>query len=109
METIGVIDGRDAIVIEHINRMAPDLAPDWPSATRDGTYRVIIDGEPSMTCELALGEEDTAGDHGMLATAMRLVNAILYVHACTAAGMVSSLQLPLTTPSGGRFRSTTRC
>ena len=32
-ETIGVVDGRDAIVIEHVNRMAPDLAPDWPTAT----------------------------------------------------------------------------
>ena len=31
-ETIGVVDGRDAIVIEHVNRMAPDLAPDWPTA-----------------------------------------------------------------------------
>ena len=31
-ETIGVVDGRDAIVIEHINRMAPDLAPDWPTS-----------------------------------------------------------------------------
>ena len=25
-ETIGVVDGRDAIVIEHVNRMAPDDA-----------------------------------------------------------------------------------
>jgi hypothetical protein len=40
METIGVIDGRDAIVIEHVNRMAPDIAPDWPSSDRGGTYRV---------------------------------------------------------------------
>jgi 2,4-diaminopentanoate dehydrogenase len=100
METIGVVDGRDAIVIEHINRMAPDLAPDWPDASRDGTYRIILDGEPSMTCELTLGDEETAGDHGMLATAMRLVNAIPYVHACGTSGLVSSLQLPLTSPSG---------
>ena len=27
LETIGVVDGRDAIVIEHINPMALDLAP----------------------------------------------------------------------------------
>jgi hypothetical protein len=100
METIGVVDGREAIVIEHINRMAPDLAPDWPDATRDGTYRVIIDGEPSMTCELTFGDEETAGDHGMLATAMRLVNAIPYVRAAPDGGLVSSLQLPITTPSG---------
>ena len=54
-ETIGVVDGRDAIVIEHVNRMAPDLAPDWPTADRDGTYRIMIDGEPSLSCELQLG------------------------------------------------------
>ena len=52
-ETIGVVDGRDAIVIEHVNRMAPDLAPDWPTAERDGTYRIMIDGEPRLQCELA--------------------------------------------------------
>ena len=26
-QTIGVVDGRDVIMIEHVNRMAPDLAP----------------------------------------------------------------------------------
>ncbi|MCU1399305.1 MAG: dihydrodipicolinate reductase [Acidimicrobiales bacterium] len=33
-ETIGVIDGRDAIIVEHVNRMAMDLAPEWPNAAR---------------------------------------------------------------------------
>ena len=33
---------------EHVNRMANDLAPDWPSASRDGTYRIICDGDPSF-------------------------------------------------------------
>ena len=45
-ETIGVVDGRDAIVIEHVNRMASDLAPEWPTARRDGTYRIAIEGDP---------------------------------------------------------------
>ncbi|MEW5808732.1 MAG: dihydrodipicolinate reductase [Actinomycetota bacterium] len=102
METIGVVNGRDAIVIEHINRMAPDLAPDWPSAARDGTYRVIIDGEPGMICELTFGDEESAGDHGMLATAMRLVNAIPYVRVCEGGRLVSSMDLPITSPSGPR-------
>ena len=47
-ETIGVVDGRDAIVIEHVNRMAPDVAPDWPTASRDGTYRIRLEGEPTL-------------------------------------------------------------
>ena len=54
-ETIGVVDGRDAIVIEHVNRMAPDLAPEWPTAERDGTYRIAIEGDPDLQCELTVG------------------------------------------------------
>jgi 2,4-diaminopentanoate dehydrogenase len=97
METIGVVDGRDAIVIEHVNRMAADLAPDWPSGTRDGTYRVVIDGEPLITCEMTVGTIETASADGMLATAMRVVNAIPHV-VDAPPGLVSSLDLPLTLP-----------
>jgi len=96
-ETIGVVDGRDAIVIEHVNRMAPDLAPDWPSAERDGTYRITVDGEPTLSCELQLGTAATFSLDGMLATTMRVVNAIPFV--CAAApGIVTATSLPLTLP-----------
>lgn len=95
METIGVVAGRDAIVIEHVNRMADDLAPDWPTADRDGTYRIIVDGTPSMTCELTLGSPETASVDGLVATAMRVVNAIPAVVAA-APGLVTSRELPLT-------------
>ena len=97
-ETIGVVDGRDAIVIEHVNRMAPDLAPDWPTAERDGTYRIVVEGSPSLQCELVLGGPGTSSAEGMVATTMRIVNAVPYV--CDAApGLVSSLDLPLTLPA----------
>jgi 2,4-diaminopentanoate dehydrogenase len=96
-ETIGVVDGRDAIVIEHVNRMSPDISPEWPQASRDGTYRVTIEGEPSMQCELTFGSPESASDDGMVATTMRIVNAIPAV--CDApAGLLDSLQLPLTLP-----------
>jgi hypothetical protein len=96
-ETIGVVDGRDAIVIEHVNRMAPDLAPEWPTAARDGTYRIAFDGEPGLTCELTLGRPDDFSHHGMVATTMRVVNAIPFV--CDAeAGILTSVDLPLTVP-----------
>ena len=92
-ETIGVVHGRDAIVIEHVNRMAPDLAPEWPTAARNGTYRIVIEGNPDFTCELAVGKPETSSDDGMVATTMRLVNAIPYV--CDApAGLTTSLDLP---------------
>jgi hypothetical protein len=96
-ETIGVSGGRDAIVIEHVNRMAQGLAPDWPSARRDGTYRVVVEGEPSLQCELTVGTPETFSAEGMLATAMRVVNAIPAVCAAPP-GLVSSLDLPLTLP-----------
>jgi 2,4-diaminopentanoate dehydrogenase len=96
-ETIGVVDGRDAIVIEHVNRMAPDLAPDWPTAARDGTYRIAFDGDPSLTCELTLGSAEKFSHHGMVATTMRVVNAIPFV--CDAeAGILTAVDLPLTLP-----------
>jgi hypothetical protein len=96
-ETIGVVDGRDAIAIEHVNRMAPEIAPDWPSAARDGTYRVLFEGEPDLCCELQVGGAADFSEQGMLATAMRVVNAIPFV--CEAPpGLVTSADLPPTLP-----------
>jgi hypothetical protein len=95
--TVGVIAGRPAIVIEHVNRLASDLAPEWPTAARDGTYRVAIEGEPRLSCELLVGSPEDFSEQGMVATAMRVVNAIPWV--CAAApGVVSALDLGLTTP-----------
>jgi 2,4-diaminopentanoate dehydrogenase len=100
METIGVVDGRDAIVVEHVNRMAADLAPHWPTAERDGTYRVVVDGDPGLQCDLTVGgTPETASASGMVATTMRIVNAIPNVCAAPP-GLVSSLDLPLTLPRG---------
>ncbi|HEY3671882.1 MAG TPA: dihydrodipicolinate reductase [Acidimicrobiia bacterium] len=100
LATIGVVDGHDAIVIEHVNRMATDLAPEWPSAELDGTYRLMVEGEPDLRCDLAVGTPETFGPSFSLATAMRVVNAIPAV--CHASpGLVSSLDLPLTLPGHG--------
>lgn len=98
-ETTGVVDGHPVITIEHINRMAPDLAPEWASAP-NGTYRLIIDGQPHIRCDLNLGTEDTpesANANAMEATAMRVVNAIPYVVDATP-GIATSLDLPITAP-----------
>lgn len=98
METIGVVDGKDVFVVEHVNRMAADIAPHWPQADRDGTYRLTIDGDPSMACDLTIGATpEESNDAGMVATAMRIVNAIPMVCAAEP-GLVSSLDLPMTLP-----------
>lgn len=98
-ETTGVVGGRPVITIEHINRMAADLAPEWVSAP-NGTYRIVIEGEPHIECDLRLGTENTpesANANAMAATAMRVVNAIPYV-VDAAPGIATSLDLPITAP-----------
>jgi hypothetical protein len=97
-ETIGVVNGRDAIVIEHVNRMADDLAPEWPNAARNGTYRVAIEGSPNMLCDLVMGRPETFSPEGRVATTMLMVNAIPYV--CDAPpGLLTSVDLPFNTPT----------
>lgn len=97
-EVQGIVEGRPALVVEHVTRLRDDLAPDWPQG--DGVYRVIVEGVPRITCELAM--EDERGDHamgGVLLTATRLVNAIPAV--CEAPpGLLSALDLPLVTGRG---------
>ena len=98
-ETIGVAQGRDAIVIEHVNRMAPDIAPHWAQARRDGTYRVEIEGDPDLRVDLEVGQPEDFSAQGMLATTMRILNAIPAVCAAPP-GIVTSADLPLTLPVG---------
>jgi hypothetical protein len=95
----GVVNGREAIVIEHIIRMARDVAPNWPSSEFDATYRVDIVGDPDVHCEMTLGEAEGhgAGRAAMTSTAMRVVNAIPYVIDAPP-GLVSSLDIPTTLP-----------
>lgn len=95
----GVVNGREAIVVEHIIRMARDVAPDWLTSECDATYRVDIEGEPDIHCEMTLGEAEGhgAGHAAMASTAMRVVNAIPFV-VDAPTGLLSSLDLPTTLP-----------
>jgi hypothetical protein len=95
----GIVAGRPAIIVEHIIRMARDVAPEWPSSDHDATYRVEIEGDPDIQCTMTTGVADGhgAGNSAMTATAMRVVNAIPYVVAAPP-GLLSSLDLPLTLP-----------
>ena len=96
-EVIGVVNGREAIVVEHVTRMRDDAAPEWPQPAGQGSYRILIEGSPKMKCELELLGED--GDHntgGVLATATRVLNAIPAVVAAPP-GLLSVLDLPLVT------------
>jgi hypothetical protein len=95
----GIVGGRPAIVVEHVIRMARDVAPDWPASDHDATYGVVIEGEPDIRCTMTLGDAagPGAGSGAMAATAMRVVNAVPYVIDAEP-GLVSSLDLPMTLP-----------
>ncbi len=96
-EVRGVVDGRDAIVLEHVTRLTDDIAPDWPQGRG---YQVIIEGEPRM--EISMEMEDRNGDHavaGVIQTATAIVNAIPAV-VSSKPGMVAALDLPKITAKG---------
>ena len=99
-EVSGIVGGRPLITVEHITRLRDDLAPHWPQGVGPGTYRVTIEGMPSMRCDLQIGFHST--DHnidGCVASAMRVVNAIPAV--CNASpGLKTWVDLPLVAGRG---------
>ena len=107
IKAIGIIDGREAITIEHVTRTArAPSPPDWPTADHDVSYRVEIEGDPNIHLDMACSLDDPAaagiagmqaGAGAMVATAMRVVNAVPYVVAARP-GVLSSLDIPLTLP-----------
>ena len=48
-EVRGMVDGKPAVVLEHVTRLRDDLCPDWPQPAQEGgSYRIEITGEPSL-------------------------------------------------------------
>ncbi len=100
-EVFGMVDGDPVVVLEHVTRLREDLCPDWPQpAQPGGSYRIEITGEPSYGMDICLSSR--LGDHnhaGLVATAMRVVNAIPAVVAAPP-GIRTTLDLPLVTGRG---------
>jgi 2,4-diaminopentanoate dehydrogenase len=100
-EVLGMVDGEAAVVLEHVTRLREDICPDWPQpAQSGGSYRIEITGEPSYGVDVCLSSRK--GDHnhaGLVATAMRVVNAIPAVVAAPS-GILTTLDLPLITGRG---------
>jgi hypothetical protein len=70
-----VVDcGDTTLAVEHLTRMADDLAPDWP--TEIG-YEVTFEGEPNLRLHMVVGSDgEDHAEQGCLATAMHAINAI---------------------------------
>jgi hypothetical protein len=94
----GIVDGEPRLFAEHVTRMRDDMAPHWPKppAGVSSLHRVEIDGLPALRLDLCLTGDKSAGhtNHGVLATAMRLVNAIPAVVG-SPPGLVTPLDLTL--------------
>jgi hypothetical protein len=99
----GIYRGETRIQLEHVNRVGPDSAPDWPRGVQNDVYRVEIEGSPSITQETAFRFTDGSGRDaataGCLATGMRALNAVAAVNALPA-GWVTALDLPLIAGAG---------
>lgn len=91
-EIVGIADGEERLIVEHVTRLRDEDAPEWPQG--EG-YRILIGGEPNLKVELQLSSDH--GDHnhaGCLATAMHVVNAIPHVVAAEP-GVKTILNLPV--------------
>jgi 2,4-diaminopentanoate dehydrogenase len=106
IRTSAYVAGREAIVVEHVNRMCDDIAPEWRKADSHGCMRIEIEGDPNIAMECMIGDRtkpEELGYEGYLMTVSRILNAIPYVCAAPP-GLTSFRELPLTTP-GSAFRS----
>jgi 2,4-diaminopentanoate dehydrogenase len=77
-EVQGIANGRDVVTLEHVTRLHPAVASDWPQPlVRDGCYRIIVEGWPNY--ELNLHSFDADGNNFLgleAATGLWLVNNI---------------------------------
>lgn len=95
-EVQGIVDGEPRIVIEHVTRIHPSCAPDWPTPpSGDGAHRVIIEGRPRIEVTVEATDEGENRSAGGNATAVgRLVNAIDWL-VQQPPGLYDALDVPL--------------
>ncbi len=102
-ELQGIVGGRPRIIVEHVTRMHPDVAPEWPGSATGDVYRILIEGDPSITADLAFrGADGDPNRGGCLSTGMRALNAIPAVVAAKP-GVLTPFDLPLV-PGHGTMR-----
>ncbi|MFI6362536.1 dihydrodipicolinate reductase [Nocardia sp. NPDC050630] len=95
-EVQGIVEGEARIVIEHVTRIHPSCAPDWPRPPDgEGAHRVLIEGHPRIEITIEAADEDGNRSAGGNATAVgRLVNAIDWLVDADP-GLYDALDVPL--------------
>jgi hypothetical protein len=103
-EVVGVAGGREVLVVEHVTRIHPSVAPDWPSPPDGGAgaHTVVIEGEPRVVVSVeATAEGGNRAAGGNATAAARLVNAIPWLRE-QQPGLYDALDVPLL-PGVGRL------
>lgn len=104
IELQGIVRGEPRILIDHVHRVVPSAAPDWPRPASHPAHatRIEVCGNPNVVQETVFAEEHSGDGNagGCLATGMRAVNAIPAVCAAEP-GILSTLDLPLLAGRGG--------
>jgi hypothetical protein len=100
-EVQGIVAGEPRIVIEHVTRIHPTCAPDWPDPPDgDGAHRVVIEGRPRIEVTIEATDEGGNRSAGGNATAVgRLVGAIDWL-VDAAPGLYDALDVPLRPATG---------
>ncbi|WP_306333624.1 dihydrodipicolinate reductase [Streptomyces sp. KL118A] len=103
-EVQGIVGGEPRIIIEHVTRIHPSCAPDWPTPPDggDGAHRVIVEGRPRIEVTVEATDEGENRSAGGNATAVgRLVNAVDWL-VDAEPGLYDALDVPLR-PAAGRL------
>jgi hypothetical protein len=103
-EVQGIVRGVPRIVVEHVTRIDPGVAPDWPVPPDGGAgaHRVVVEGRPRIEVTVEATDEGGNRAAGGNATAVgRLVNAIPWLRAAEP-GLYDALEVPLL-PATGRL------
>ncbi|MGW6057788.1 NAD(P)H-dependent amine dehydrogenase family protein, partial [Streptomyces sp. NPDC055189] len=105
-EVQGIVGGVPRIVIEHVTRIHPSCAPDWPTPPDGaGAHRVIIEGRPRIQVTVEATDEGDNRSAGGNATAVgRLVGAIDWLVEAEP-GIYDALDVPLRPATGKLGRS----
>ncbi|GAA1539189.1 dihydrodipicolinate reductase [Actinomadura kijaniata] len=101
-EVQGIVGGEPRLIVEHVTRIHPSCAPDWPAPPAgDGAHRVIVEGRPRIEVTVQATENGNHAEGGNATAVGRLVNAIDWL-AASPPGLYDALDVPLR-PAVGRL------
>lgn len=107
LQVIGWAGGVERVIIEHITRIDPACAPEWPQPDEGvGDHRVIVDGDPQLS--IVVRADVTGGtraDGGNTTAANRLLGAIDWL-ATQKPGIYDGLDVPLHPPLAPEVEAT---